>query len=272
MLHELPITNIRLLACHEDWHRMTPTEQGRHCAACNREVVDFTQASAAELVQARIESADGRVCGRFRPNQLTSGRPVRFGLWARAFALAAALVFGQGLTAREAWAQTRKATTTNATTRRPAARPTRRPKPVPLAGVPDMEIQVIGISIDLPEPMLEPEPSPAQEASRIYDYTEQMPQPPGGPEGLREYLGKNLRYSAEARQQQVEGKVFVQFVVRPDGQLSDLKVLKGIGAGCDEEALRVIGQMPAWTPGRQNGQVVAVRYTLPVTFSLPTKK
>ncbi|RTQ53684.1 TonB family protein [Hymenobacter gummosus] len=104
--------------------------------------------------------------------------------------------------------------------------------------------------------------------SKVYTYVEQMPQPIGGMDYLTQYINASLRYPAEAVQKQVEGKVFVNFVVGPQGQISNAKVTKGIGAGCDEEAVRVISQMPAWAPGKQNGRAVSVSYTLPVTFSL----
>ncbi|GAB3827681.1 energy transducer TonB [Hymenobacter jeollabukensis] len=118
-----------------------------------------------------------------------------------------------------------------------------------------------------PMPNALPE-QPAVRDARIYTYVEQMPQPPGGIEGLMQHLRKHIKYPAEARRNQVEGKVFVRFVVQPDGRISDAEVTKGIGAGCDEEALRVISQMPAWTPGKQNGQAVSVYYTVPVTFTI----
>jgi periplasmic protein TonB len=104
--------------------------------------------------------------------------------------------------------------------------------------------------------------------AKVYTYVEQMPQPPGGMEGLMQYLGKNIKYPALALRNQVEGKVFVNFVVGPNGQISDVKVTKGIGAGCDEEAVRVISKMPAWSPGKQNGRAVSVSYTVPVTFTI----
>lgn len=105
-------------------------------------------------------------------------------------------------------------------------------------------------------------------ADKVYTYVEQMPEFPGGREAMMKYIGINTKYPALALRNQVEGKVFVAFVVKPDGSISDTKVLKGIGSGCDEEAVRVINSMPAWTPGKQNGRTVAVSYTVPVTFSV----
>ncbi|OON70747.1 energy transducer TonB [Hymenobacter sp. CRA2] len=103
---------------------------------------------------------------------------------------------------------------------------------------------------------------------KVYTYVEQMPQPPGGMEGLLQYFTRHVKYPAAALREQVEGKVFVNFIVRPDGHISDVQVTKGIGAGCDEEALRVVSQMPPWQPGKQNGRVVSVSYTVPITFTV----
>ncbi|RYU83857.1 energy transducer TonB [Hymenobacter persicinus] len=103
---------------------------------------------------------------------------------------------------------------------------------------------------------------------KVYTYVEQMPVFPGGQEALLKYIAQNIKYPALALRNQVEGKVFIAFVVGPDGQVSDVKVQKGIGAGCDEEASRVIKNLPKFAPGKQNGRAVSVSYTVPVTFAI----
>ncbi|MCU0353000.1 MAG: energy transducer TonB [Cytophagales bacterium] len=100
---------------------------------------------------------------------------------------------------------------------------------------------------------------------------EQMPEFPGGIGELSKYLSKNIRYPAQARNQNISGKVFVSFVVGSDGTIKDVTVAKGIGYGCDEEAKRVVGTMPKWKPGRQSGRNVPVRYSLPINFTLQTQ-
>ncbi|GAB3994365.1 hypothetical protein GCM10028807_31960 [Spirosoma daeguense] len=102
----------------------------------------------------------------------------------------------------------------------------------------------------------------------VFTVVEQQPEYPGGMRALGQYLAKNLRYPAEARQKRVQGRVFLQFVVSTTGSVRDLRVLKGIGSGCDEEAIRVVSQMPNWTPGKQQGRPVNVQYNLPIQFSL----
>ena len=97
---------------------------------------------------------------------------------------------------------------------------------------------------------------------------ETMPSFRGGEQKLFEFIGKNVVYPQEAIDAGIEGKVFVEFYIEKDGTVCDAKVLRGIGYGCDEEALRVIGLMPKWIPGKQRGKAVRVRYTLPINFKL----
>ncbi len=97
---------------------------------------------------------------------------------------------------------------------------------------------------------------------------EQQPEFPGGMSALRDFLSKSLNYPRPAASAGVSGKVFVSFVVNTDGSLTDVQVLKGIGFGCDEEAVRVMQKMPRWKPGRQSGRAVRVKYNLPISFTL----
>ncbi len=97
---------------------------------------------------------------------------------------------------------------------------------------------------------------------------ETMPAFRGGEQKMFEFLGNNLVYPKEAKEAGIEGQVFVEFYIEKDGSVTDGKVLKGIGYGCDEEALRVIGIMPKWQPGMQRGKAVRVRYTMPINFKL----
>ena len=100
---------------------------------------------------------------------------------------------------------------------------------------------------------------------QIYTVVEQQPEPPYV---MADYLSKHLNYPESAREGGVQGRVIVQFVVGPDGSISDVKVLRGIGSGCDEEAKRVISSMPKWKPGKQNGKAVSVYYSQPISFKL----
>ena len=101
---------------------------------------------------------------------------------------------------------------------------------------------------------------------KVYDVVEQQPEFPGGTSGLAKWLGDNIKYPAEAAKQGIEGRVIVQFVVGSDGTVSDAKLMRPVNPLLDQEALRVVTAMPKWTPGKQDGKPVAVKYTIPVTF------
>jgi protein TonB len=101
-----------------------------------------------------------------------------------------------------------------------------------------------------------------------YVVVEKMPEFAGGMEALTRYLRSHLRYPTAALAAQAEGRVFVSFVVQADGTIADITVPKGLGYGLDEEAQRVVRQMPAWTPGQQSHHAVPVRFTLPITFRI----
>ncbi|MBC8152548.1 MAG: energy transducer TonB [Bacteroidetes bacterium] len=103
----------------------------------------------------------------------------------------------------------------------------------------------------------------------VFSVVEQSPQPVGGFQALSTYLAMNLRYPDSAAKARVTGKVYIRFIVEPDGQLTDVHVLKSIGLGCDEEAVRVVKAMPRWNPGRQSGRAVRVWFNLPIVFELP---
>ena len=102
----------------------------------------------------------------------------------------------------------------------------------------------------------------------IFQIVEEMPAFPGGEAKLMEYVAKNIKYPQIARETGIQGRVFVGFVVEPDGSVSNVKVLRGIGGGCDEEAMRVVKSMPKWKPGKQRGKAVRVSYQIPVFFKL----
>ncbi|NJO03270.1 MAG: energy transducer TonB [Bacteroidia bacterium] len=125
-----------------------------------------------------------------------------------------------------------------------------------------------GATLAPPVSDLAPEVKEVLKEPEILINPEQMPEPEGGFQAFYNYLGKNIRYPEQARRVSIEGKVFVQFVVDKNGQLTDFKILKGIGHGCDEEALRVLREAPKWNPGKQRGRPVRVRISLPIQFRL----
>lgn len=115
------------------------------------------------------------------------------------------------------------------------------------------------------KPLYKPQPV---NKNSVYDVVEQMPSFPGGISGLRTYLNQNIRYPAEAQENCVQGRVVVSFVVGKDGHISDVTVLRSVDPSLDKEAIRVVRNMPRWTPGKQGGEPVRVRYNVPVSFRL----
>lgn len=107
-----------------------------------------------------------------------------------------------------------------------------------------------------------------EEPDEIFDVVEQQPNPNGGMNGWNTYLAKNLRYPLEARQRGVEGTVVVVFEIHTDGSIHNVEILRGIGGGADEEAVRVVSSAPNWEPGRQRGRAVKTRMRLPIRFKL----
>ncbi len=102
----------------------------------------------------------------------------------------------------------------------------------------------------------------------IFQVVEQDPEYPGGVDALYKFIQQNLKYPQLAKENNITGRVFVQFVVEKDGSVSNVKAARDIGGGCGAEAVRVIKSMPKWTPGQQRGKAVRAAYTLPVNFVL----
>ncbi len=120
----------------------------------------------------------------------------------------------------------------------------------------DMEIEIVEVQEEVVE---EPE---------IFTIVEDMPSFPGGEAELFKYLGKSIKYPQMAKEAGIQGRVFVTFVVMENGKIANVKLLRGIGGGCDEEAIRVVKSMPTWAPGKQRGKPVRVQYNLPIKFTL----
>lgn len=104
--------------------------------------------------------------------------------------------------------------------------------------------------------------------SKTYDVVEEMPQFPGGPVALMEYLKKSIRYPADARENAIQGRVLCSFVIEPDGSTSNIKVNRSVYPSLDKEAIRIISSMPSWIPGRTNGTPVRVNYVVQIEFVL----
>ncbi|ELR69723.1 Ferric siderophore transport system, periplasmic binding protein TonB [Fulvivirga imtechensis AK7] len=162
--------------------------------------------------------------------------------------------------------------------------PTEQPPPPPpkiqqpeIIEVPDEEEIEEEIEIDLDVEITEEkviediiiEEAPEEEvAEEIFQIVEEPATPKGGYAAFYEYVAKNLRYPPQARRMGIEGKVFVQFVVDRDGKVKDIQIARGIGAGCDEEAVRILQNAPDWNPPRQRGVPVSQRIMIRIAFQL----
>ena len=163
--------------------------------------------------------------------------------------------------------------------------PTNQPPPPPpvfqqvtIIEVPDDEeiIRQVEINFDIEitedekieQVTYEPPAIEEEEVEEIFTFVEFQPVPVGGYEQFYKQLGERIKYPKEAKRLGIEGKVFVQFVVDQSGALTDVTIIKGIGSGCDEEAIRVIENMPKWQAGKQRGKAVKVKMVIPITFHL----
>jgi periplasmic protein TonB len=152
-----------------------------------------------------------------------------------------------------------------------------KPKPNPVIDVvddldeqddADINVEVTDETLNNPDfridEIIEIEP----EDDAIYSFVQVYPQFPGGEAAMRSFISSNLVYTRMAREINLQGTVYVSFVVYKDGSISDIQILRGLGAGLDEEVIRVVSEMPDWIPGNQNGKTVNVRFAMPVQFKL----
>lgn len=134
-------------------------------------------------------------------------------------------------------------------------------------GVKDRTVEAVRSEIAVAAPPPPPAPKP-EVATKVFDVVEEMPSFPGGQGALMQYLASNIKYPVVAQENGVQGRVIVSFVVERDGSISDVKVARSVDPSLDREAQRVVKSMPRWSPGKQNGSTVRVKYTVPVVFRL----
>ena len=115
-----------------------------------------------------------------------------------------------------------------------------------------------------------PNDKPVIQEGEVFTVVEEMPQFPGGMGEAMRFLAKNIKYPVESQKAKIEGRVIVQFVVKENGKVADIKVMRGVSPELDAEAIRVVGLMPDWIPGKQRGQAVDVKFTMPIMFRLQT--
>jgi protein TonB len=117
-------------------------------------------------------------------------------------------------------------------------------------------------------PIIEPQAVVEENLDQIFTIVEISASPKNGLSEFYKSIGEQIKYPAQARRMRVEGKVFVEFIVGRDGKIDEVNVVKGIGAGCDEEAVRIIQNTPAWNPAKQRGKPVKQKMVIPIIFKL----
>jgi TonB family protein len=287
--------------CSEDWNNMRIGLKSRHCAACEKSVMDFTQMNRVEIITYIMENSDKKICGRMNYKQFDfqhedvplivdtlskkGGNSSFLVLSLLCLSLAACSeapqknsvkdkpkveLTGERTMGEVAIEPTNKKSTDDEASTKPVKKmiipevvpPYYNPGPMP---EPYPEPYFLG------EPIIEPVPELKQKAEdEILGYAEVMPEFPGGMEAMKKYLADNIKYPEMEFENGIEGKVYLRFVVDELGKLSDVKVLRGVngGPGCDKEARRVVQAMPDWKPGMNNGKACKVYMTIPVVFRL----
>jgi protein TonB len=115
------------------------------------------------------------------------------------------------------------------------------------------------------------ENSAQNSSDEIFDMVDEFPEFPGGIEAWGNFMKNNLKYPESAKDKGIEGTVYITFIINKDGSVSDAEILRGIGGGCDKEALRVVNASPNWNPGKKDGKIVRSRMRLPVQYALGKK-
>jgi TonB family protein len=155
------------------------------------------------------------------------------------------------------------------------------PQGLSAAGIPDASVYSQADLLPHPDMLMQDQKkqttqvkyvAPVVPGQEVFPVVEKQPSYNGGQDAMIKFLIENIQYPPQAKANKVQGTVFVTFVVEVDGAVSNVKVLRGIGSGCDEEAARVVKMMPNWNPGEQKGKPVRVQFNLPIKFKLDSKK
>jgi hypothetical protein len=251
------ITNVRLsFSCSENWDDMPQTNDGRHCDKCQKKVYDFTNSKADEFVKILAEN-DNAVCGRFRMEQMAV-KPIIFPLWKR-WVSAALVLIGFNFWGKEAIAQHAKPKHTKQKSKIP-----------PMITMGDIEIaeksKVPPSTDSLNRIKLEEQNNSKPDTSNFVFGTvsEAPPEFPGGYQKFVAFIKKNLDRSKTSK----AGRINVTFVVEKDGSLSDFRAIGRIfDQNAADEAVRVVKLSPKWIPGKQDGKLIRVQYTVPIMFN-----
>ncbi len=283
--------------CHENWQKMNQNDKGRHCEKCSKTVIDFTTKSRAEIMIYLLENPNEKTCGRLNRNQFEFKEediPVLLNALSKPrFSRNAFLILALVCASLSSCTNEKSNLVQNQTEKKPvkvninkevdslnSQADTSSKKQKNNSITPKIIIPIEYIPIPYPDPeppvvgameFYPPEPPidfQNETKDSILDYSEVMPEFPGGMQAYLKYLELNIRYPELCKEIGVEGKVFVRFIVHSDGSCSGFEVLKTPHPELGKEAIIVLKKMPKWIPGRQNGKAVPVKMTVPVHFRL----
>lgn len=114
--------------------------------------------------------------------------------------------------------------------------------------------------------------SMSNDSGQVFEFVEMMPEFPGGQSAMYKFIQQNLKYPPKAQKEEIQGRIILQFIVSESGKIGNIEIIRGIGGGCEEEAIRVMKLMPNWSPGKHKGKKVPVKFTLPIVFKLEGPK
>ncbi len=283
--------------CPANWEKMQIKLNARHCVQCDKSVVDFTKKSRAEIITYLIENPNGSVCGRMNQQQFDikeEDLPELISILSqprfRANAFLILAVVCSSLFYSCETPSTGKNTIEKPKIEKQTINPIEKPKINPIDNTSSNDsvkktkkqhiippVELMGEVSILPEPPpaiaggITYEPLPEIEVvtnpEEVLSYAEQMPEFTGGMPEMVKYLLENMIYPEEMKENGIEGRIFVQFVVTKTGNVEDVTIARGID-GLNREAIRLVKQMPNWKPGTNYGKQVNVKMVVPILFSL----
>lgn len=275
--------------CHEKWDGMQPKENGRYCGSCQKVVTDFTNKTNEEILDYIKQNSGKQVCGTFKNSQLKSTNHYQHNESAIRFLAALLLVFGMTLFSCNAVDKSEKEQVIEPEYYRTLGIPSVSVDTIPqidtISFTPPEIITVeedfettTGITIpEIVEPpilttgeiLIPVENSDSLEVDsedEILVFAEKMPEFPGGSAKMMEFISNNIKFPQICSEMDIQGTVYVSFIVRKNGTIEDIKILRGVHEEYEKEAIRLIKLMPNWTPGENKGKVVNVRCNLPMKF------
>lgn len=263
--------------CPENWDKMKIGLRGRFCDKCQFEVVDFTKMSREEVITYLYHHRQERVCGRLGTKQLDYHQDMLISIRSvlrknsnssMAFYL---LTVGSLLLMQCEEPELKRADVQN-----PRVEVSLDQGDETLPEIPKEDFELIEVGMVLTGDVIleDYEGMDLSDDIEVLDpntprtIVDKMPEYPGGYSTFYEFVSKNMKFPKELKRMSIEGRVFVEFVVSPTGDVQDVKLLKGIHELADKEALRIFEKLPTWNPGMQNGFPVAVKMVMPIYFRL----